>query len=47
MSIYARDQLISFQDLGLGAAASTWVFMIIGLIAIVIVGLLRLDRATG
>lgn len=28
MSIYARDQLISFQDLGLGAAASTWVFMI-------------------
>ncbi|PST24011.1 sugar ABC transporter permease [Mesorhizobium plurifarium] len=46
MSIYARDQLISFQDLGLGAAASTWVFMIIGLIAIVIVGLLRLDRAT-
>lgn len=47
MSIYARDQIISFQDLGLGAAASTWVFMIIGLIAIVIVGLLRLDRATG
>lgn len=47
MSIYARDQLISFQDLGLGAAASTWVFMFIGLIAIVIVGLLRLDRATG
>ncbi|ATA97238.1 ABC transporter permease subunit [Sinorhizobium meliloti] len=47
MSIYARDQLISFQDLGLGAAASTWVFMIIGLIAIVIVGLLRLDRTTG
>jgi trehalose/maltose transport system permease protein len=47
MSIYARDQLISFQDLGLGAAASTWVFMIIGLVAIVIVGLLRLDRATG
>lgn len=47
MSIYARDQLISFQDLGLGAAASTWVFMIIGLIAIVIVGLLRLDKTTG
>ncbi|MCA1404158.1 sugar ABC transporter permease [Ensifer sp. IC3342] len=47
MSIYARDQLISFQDLGLGSAASTWVFMIIGLIAIVIVGVLRLDRTTG
>ncbi len=44
MSIYARDQLIGFQDLGVGSAASTWVFLIIGLIAIVIVGLLRLDR---
>lgn len=45
MSIYARDQLIGFQDLGVGSAASTWVFLIIGLIAIVIVGLLRLDRS--
>jgi trehalose/maltose transport system permease protein len=45
LSIYARDQLIGFQDLGVGSAASTWVFLIIGLIAVVIVGLLRLDRA--
>lgn len=47
MSIYARDQLIGFQDLGVGSAASTWVFLIIALIAIVMVGLLRLDRASG
>jgi trehalose/maltose transport system permease protein len=47
MSIYARDQLISFQDLGVGSAASTWVFLIIGLIAIAMVSILRLDRNTG
>lgn len=47
MSIYARDQLIGFQDLGVGSAASTLVFLIIGLVAIVIVGVLRLDRASG
>ncbi|MEP7452944.1 sugar ABC transporter permease [Phyllobacterium sp. SB3] len=47
MSIYARDQLISFQDLGVGSAASTWVFLIIGLITITLVSILRLDRNTG
>jgi trehalose/maltose transport system permease protein len=46
MSIYARDQLIGFQDLGVGSAASTWVFLIVGLIAILIVSVLRLDRNT-
>lgn len=46
MSIYARDQLIGFQDLGVGSAASTWVFLIIGLVAIVMVSVLRLDRST-
>ncbi|QIG46298.1 sugar ABC transporter permease [Nordella sp. HKS 07] len=47
MSIYARDQLVGFQDLGVGSAASTWVFLIIGLIAVTMVGVLRLDRAQG
>jgi len=46
MSIYARNQLISFQDLGHGSAASTWVFFVIALMAIAIIGALRLDRAT-
>jgi trehalose/maltose transport system permease protein len=46
MSIYARDQLIGFQDLGVGSAASTWVFAIIGLIAVLMIGLMRLDRTS-
>ena len=47
MSIYARNRLISFQELGIGSAASTWVFFIVALIAIVIIGALRLDRSAG
>ncbi|KAB0679991.1 carbohydrate ABC transporter permease [Aureimonas leprariae] len=47
MSIYARNRLISFQELGAGSAASTWVFLIVALIAVVLIGLLRLDRAAG
>ncbi|WP_026869488.1 carbohydrate ABC transporter permease [Inquilinus limosus] len=46
MTIYARNQLVSFQELGYGSAASTWVFLLIALIAIVIIGAIRLDRAT-
>ncbi|WP_337267652.1 carbohydrate ABC transporter permease [Oryzifoliimicrobium ureilyticus] len=47
VSIYARDRLISFQELGVGSAASTWVFLLVGLVAIVIIGVLRLDKAAG
>ncbi|MDR6665381.1 sugar ABC transporter permease [Rhizobium sp. 1399] len=47
VSIYARDRLISFQELGIGSAASTWVFLLVALVAIVIIGVLRLDRAAG
>ncbi|MDQ0467902.1 carbohydrate ABC transporter permease [Labrys wisconsinensis] len=46
VSIYARNQLISFQALGMGSAASTCVFLVIGLVAVLIIGALRLDRAT-
>lgn len=46
ISIYARNQLISFQETGLGSAASTWVFFVIALVAVLIIGALRLDRAT-
>ena len=46
MTIYARNQLVSFQELGYGSAASTWVFLLIALIAIVIIGAIRLDRTT-
>lgn len=46
MTIYARNQLVSFQELGYGSAASTWVFLLIALIAIVIIGAIRLDRTS-
>jgi trehalose/maltose transport system permease protein len=47
MSIYARNRLISFQELGIGSAAASWVFLIVALVAIVIIGALRLDRSAG
>ena len=46
ISIYARNQLISFQQLGMGSAASTWVFFLVGLLAIALIGFLRLHRST-
>lgn len=46
ISVYARNQLISFQEMGLGSAASTWVFGLVALLAIVLIGFLRLHRPT-
>jgi len=43
MSVYARQQLIDFQDAGYGSAASVVIFFIIGVIAILYVGLTRPD----
>ena len=34
MSVYARQQLVSFQDVGIGSAASTLLFFMIALITI-------------
>lgn len=45
MSIYARDRLINNQELGVGSAASTMVFLLIAFVAVFIVGALRLDRS--
>lgn len=45
MSIYARDRLINNQELGVGSAASTMVFLLIAFVAILIVGAMRLDRS--
>jgi trehalose/maltose transport system permease protein len=42
ISVYARQQLIDFQDLGYGSAASTLVFLTIGLAAIAYLRLVRL-----
>jgi trehalose/maltose transport system permease protein len=42
ISVYARQQLIDFQDIGYGSAASTLVFLTIGLAAIAYLRLVRL-----
>ncbi|AJY45473.1 carbohydrate ABC transporter permease [Martelella endophytica] len=47
VSIYARDRLINWQELGVGSAASTWVFLLVAFVAIVLIGVLRIDRAAG
>jgi trehalose/maltose transport system permease protein len=44
ISIYARDRLINYQELGVGSAASTMVFLLIAFVAILIIGAMRLDR---
>ena len=45
MSIYARQQLVDFQDVGFGSAASTLLFLIIATATVIYVtaGRLRLD----
>ncbi|ACY15647.1 carbohydrate ABC transporter permease [Haliangium ochraceum] len=45
MSIYARQQLVDFQQVGYGSAASTLLFFIIALVTVVyiVVGRVRLD----
>ena len=46
MSVYARQQLVDFQDVGVGSAASTLIFLIIALAVIVtiVVGRVRLSE---
>lgn len=42
MSVYARQQLVDFQDFGYGSAASSFIFLLIGLVTLV---WLRLGRS--
>lgn len=46
MSVYARQQLVDFQDVGMGSAASTLLFMIIAFLVVItiMVGRLRLGE---
>ena len=37
MSIYARQQLVDFQDVGFGSAAATCLFLIIAILAVMII----------
>ena len=43
MSVYARQQLVEFQEVGYGSAASTLLFLIIALLTIATIYLGRLD----
>jgi trehalose/maltose transport system permease protein len=43
MSIYARQQLIEFQDAGFGSAAATCLFLVGGVIAVIVITAARLD----
>jgi trehalose/maltose transport system permease protein len=45
VSVYARQQLIDFQDIGYGSAASTLVFLMVSLAAIAYLRLVRLRTA--
>lgn len=49
MSVYARQQLVDFQDVGYGSAASTLLFLVIALLtlSVVVLGRLRLDGEEG
>jgi trehalose/maltose transport system permease protein len=35
MSVFARQQLVDFQEVGLGSAASTLIFLIIALLVVI------------
>ncbi|MBU2407548.1 MAG: sugar ABC transporter permease, partial [Gammaproteobacteria bacterium] len=45
MSVYARQQLVDFQDIGYGSAASTLLFLVIVMLTVSVIklGRLRLD----
>jgi trehalose/maltose transport system permease protein len=42
MAVYARQQLIDFQDFGMGSAAATLLFLVIALLTVVYVMAVRL-----
>ena len=43
MSVYARQQLVDFQDVGFGSAAATTLFLIVAIMAVVVITLGRVN----
>jgi trehalose/maltose transport system permease protein len=41
MSVYARQQLIDFQDAGVGSAACFLIFIVIGLVSVAYIATLK------
>ena len=46
VSVYARQELVEFQDVGLGSAAATLVFVLIALLTVIYIMVARLHVAT-
>jgi trehalose/maltose transport system permease protein len=44
MSVYARQQLVDFQDVGYGSAAATLLFLIIAMITVIYLTLGKVGR---
>ena len=47
MSVYARQQLVDFQDVGFGSAAATTLFLIVAIIAVFVITLGRVNVSPG
>jgi trehalose/maltose transport system permease protein len=47
MSVYARQQLVDFQEVGIGSAASTLLFMVIAVLTVITLTAGRVDLAGG
>jgi trehalose/maltose transport system permease protein len=41
MSVYVREQLVSFQDIGVGSAAATSLFFVVALVTVLFIGATR------
>ena len=47
MSVYARQQLVDFQEVGYGSAASTFLFLVIAMLTVTAIRLARLRLEEG
>jgi trehalose/maltose transport system permease protein len=47
MAVYARQQLIDFQDVGYGSAASTFLFLVVAVFSVVYITAGRVRFDTG
>jgi len=47
MSVYARQQLVDFQDIGFGSAAATSLFVIVAIMAMIVITLGRVNISLG
>lgn len=45
MSVYARQQLVEFQDMGYGSAAATCLFLVVAIVTVVVLTIGRADVA--